>query len=133
MFCEDGIGCKQCVNGYSLEYDSMENINYCQAVPTQSPVTPAPTVSNNCDDGIQECNSYKCTGAGENPYCSDQQSWGCASCNSGYFMKSKDYPCVLCSTLDGCISCRDYSGCVTCDSSHTFYWDSECGIGRCRL
>ena len=128
--CQDFHGCSQCAQGYQLVlFDENEDVWHCQSEPT--PVEPESTVPSTCTDGISQCPSTNCAGAGDNPFCAGQQSWGCSNCQSGYFMKSHQYPCVPCGDLEGCQSCSDWQGCTSCQFGYTWYWNQECGIGMC--
>ena len=139
LFCQNFNGCGQCQTGYDrvqdVDGDLFEGYWYCKQQtpsPTKAPISKAPTITSTCTDGIAQCPTANCAGSGENPNCSNQQAWGCPSCDSGYFMKSHQYPCVLCETLEGCIGCSSWSGCVQCDAGYSWYWDGDCGIGRCQ-
>ena len=72
---QDFNGCGQCADGYTRIYDSEEDLYYCEEKPPTSSPTSKPTVSGNpiCNDGLEQCSSYKCADTGENPNCSDQQ------------------------------------------------------------
>ena len=137
LHCQDYNGCAQCADGYIRTYDNQEDLYYCApepptpapvGVPTASPV-PAPPPT--CSDNINQCATTNCADPFENAFCTDQQSWGCPSCQSGYFQKSHQYPCTQCSHLNGCIACADFQGCTQCDTGYTWYWDSYCNIGMC--
>ena len=80
---------------------------------------------------VSQCDSAHCAATGDNPFCSDQQAWGCSFCQSGYWMLSHEYPCIQCSTIDHCQTCQDWQGCTQCQTGHSLYWDSQCLYGKC--
>ena len=130
--CQDFHGCSQCAPGYQLVFfDANENVWHCQKIITTSEPTKAP-VESTCTDGINQCQSTNCAGADDNPFCAEQNSWGCSNCQSGYFMKSHQYPCTPCTDLNGCETCTDWQGCTSCQFGYTWYWNQQCGIWMCK-
>ena len=82
---------------------------------------------------IERCESNNCINPNDNPFCINQQSWGCTTCQNGYFKPSNNHPCVSCNIIDNCNSCNQYSssGCISCNSGYRKKWKNfnECGYG----
>lgn len=59
---------------------------------------------------------------------------GCDQCDSGYFKKDYNYPCVGCNDTFGshCLGCTDFLGCQQCSAGVRTY-DHECGLYFCRI
>ena len=96
-----------------------------------------PNVTSTCDvEGYVLCDSYRCTLNNENPNCADQQNWGCALCNDGYFRENFDIPCLDCSNIIGCNitdGCTDFTGCNSCLFGYERIWNEECQFFICNL
>ena len=73
------------------------------------------------DDTIEE-NCY-----GDDFHCSNCQSWGCATCDYGYFKMGNFQKCQSCHDLySNCLSCSDWGGCNSCESGYTLTWTAGC-------
>ena len=128
--CQDYVGCTNngCNEGYKWKWDDTCGYGKCIEDITYS-------VDGGCNLDLKQCASSKC-GNDENPYCHEQNNWGCDYCLDGYFMKSHDYQCILCNeTIQGCDIdyCSDWKGCEEygCMDDYIWEWDHKCGIGRC--
>ena len=70
----------------------------------------------------------------EDPNCHICHSNGCAQCESGYFKKDYDYPCISCSDTfgEGCMFCQDFNGCGQCTQGYNRVYDSDCNLWICQ-
>ena len=90
-------------------------------------------IGNNYYTCPPSCNNGICT-AEENPWCSDQEDWGCRGCNNtDYFFNDWESPCVSChDTFNGlCAKCVNWRGCIQCTDGSQPIWDSECDMYYC--
>ena len=78
---------------------------------------------------VKPCEHEKCLGYNENPHCLDEQTWGCNTCEAGYWRESLHHPCVSCNIIPNCSSCSNYSGCNICKNGYKRIWDTSCGYG----
>ena len=102
-------------------------------IPTLEP-SYAPTIwtSHEC---IAYCETDNCLGNNENPYCSQQITYsifpsleyGCGNCQNGYWIQSKNQPCVSCDIIPNCLKCKNYIGCDVCEPGYTKTLDKSCG------
>ena len=79
------------------------------------------------------CTSDPCS-CDEISNCINCHASGCAQCETGYFKKDYNYPCVECHATfgDDCLFCQDFHGCGQCDeSTSTRKYDSRCDLYYC--
>ena len=82
-----------------------------------------------------ECENYPCSYE-ESGHCQVYQhntNGFCSQCETGFWKKDINYPCVNCTQVFGtnCKFCQDYNGCGQCVDNQQTYYDSECGLYVC--
>ena len=86
------------------------------------------------DDGcpVDACDTNPCD-CSSDANCNDCQSWGCNSCNYGYYKQSFGHPCVSCDAAFDykCVTCTDWQGCTECVYGYSVAWDNDCGTNIC--
>ena len=130
--CQDFHGCGQCKTGYLRLYDSDNDLYYCEE-----------DGSTHVDDDwrfdtLPTCQCpYKCENepcsCGELEHCKICHYNGCNECETGYFKKDYNTPCLHCQDTfgDSCKFCQDFNGCGECKQGYNRVYDSDCGLHYC--
>ena len=121
IFCQDFNGCGQCSDGYLRVFDNDCGIYVCQ---TEEQVC-----------GFSEINNdeYDCSNDENCANCPQNGGSQCNQCDTGYFVKSSNYPCINCHDFyqNTCNQCNNNQGCINCIEGYSIVWDNDCRINRC--
>ena len=82
-----------------------------------------------------ECPNYDSTvysSCDLDDHCADCQSWGCPTCDNGYYKMGNFQRCQSCTdNYPNCAMCGDWNGCTECNAGYTLQWSADCNDQIC--
>ena len=90
----------------------------------------------NNNNNNNKCSTYDFlaySDCGGDVNCNDCRTWGCKTCEPGYYKMGNKMACQSCSdTYSNCAQCSDWNGCVACESGYVLQYDQICQDEICQ-
>ena len=130
IHCTDELGCQQCDEGSTREFDNICGVWYCnQHLGTD--------YSDLRDESIRQCPREclfdPCSCAEINNCNICHYGNGCDQCERRFFKKDYNYHCAQCQATfgNGCLHCTDFKGCKHFATGFNRVYDNDCGLYKC--